>query len=107
MRLKRAPLIAAITLAGLGGIYFGLFSCGGYVWHRQLFFGFLGALTLVALIFPWRRTSPICGRIGVVAAIGLAFFFTEALAAPFYPAPPESWSEFMRLFLYTLERGPC
>jgi hypothetical protein len=89
-------MIAALAFACLGGIYFGLFSCGGYVWHRPLYFGLLAAITLVALVVPSRRTRPILERIGVVAGISVAFFFTEALAAPFYPATPESWSEFMR-----------
>jgi hypothetical protein len=105
--MKRFPLIAALLLAVLGGIYFGLFSCGGYAWHKPAFFAALAAATLTALLVPLQRTRPVANRFGTVVAIGVAFLLTQAIAAPFYPAPPTSWAEFMRIFLHTLEQGPC
>jgi hypothetical protein len=105
--VNRLPLIAALLLAVLGGVYFGLFSCGGYAWHKPAFFVALVATTLAALLVPLQRPRPVASRLGIVVAVGVAFLLTQAIAAPFYPAPPASWGDFMRVFLHTLEQGPC
>lgn len=105
--MKRVSLIAALILAALGGIYFGLFSCGGYAAHRQIVCGLLAVATLIAVILPLQRASPVVSRVGVIAGVAATFIFCEALAAPFYLSQPESLSEFMRVFLSTIGRGPC
>src|SRR5206468_12117791 len=101
------PTLVALLLAILGGVYFSLFSCGGYVWHRHVFFGALGAAVLVAMFIPIFPNKPVLGRLAGALGVSVAFVLSQAIAAPFYPAPPESWSKFISLFLYALERGPC
>ncbi len=36
-KLYKSILVSTIVFAFGGGIYFGLFSCGGYVWHDRVF----------------------------------------------------------------------
>ena len=64
--------IAATVLATMGGVFFGLFSCGGYIWHRQAFFPILGGLLALTCIAPptslrsaTRRATFVIGTIAL------------------------------------------
>jgi hypothetical protein len=105
--VRHLSVALAFLLAGLGGIFFGLFSCGGIGWHRSAFYVILTAATLVAMLQPRQRAWPVLSRIATAVGVVATFQFFQALAAPFYPAPPESWSQFFHIFISTLERGPC
>jgi len=94
-----------IAVATLGGVYFGLFSCGGYVWHWTAFCWLLGISCIFTLAAPSALSWP--KRVGLFAIVIPAFFFTEAVAAPFYPTVPSSFGDFLRLFVLTLKQGPC
>lgn len=97
----------AVLLAIAGGGYFGLFSCGGYIWHKQAFAVVLGLVTLAALMAPTSGSRSLFARAAVLPVVLLNFFVTQAVAASFYPAQPESWSAFFSLFWSALGGGPC
>jgi len=106
-RITKSIFITLLCLAVLGGIYFGLFSCGGYVWHSQVFQAvFLGLLALATLLPPYsmkRIATRVCFAVGIVTV----FAVMEAAAACFYPSAPVSLSEFFGSFLFHLKNGPC
>ena len=97
----------ALLVAILGGIFFGLFSCGGYSWHRTAFYAFLGICTATALCFPASPGRPLMARIGLVLLIFLGYFTSRAVAAAFYPSAPGSWSEFFSRFASSWFYGAC
>lgn len=104
--MTKPTYIAALFLGVIGGVYFGLFSCGGYAWHKQAFLTvFFGALLLGTALPPYSVR-----RIGVrvLAFLGIvtAFAVTEATTACFYPDSPTSWIQFRGEFIYHLENGP-
>ena len=100
--------IASVVFAIFGGVFLGLYSCGGYIWHRQAIATTIVLLSLAALISRfWTRGFAPWRSAWFVALVVGGFFVSEATAAPFYPAPPESLSEFLRSFVRTLEYGPC
>ena len=85
----------SIVLAILGGVFLGLFSCGGYVWQKQAIGAAIVLLTLAALFARFSIRGFTLWRIaGFVALVVVGFFVSEATAAPFYPVPPASLSEF-------------
>ncbi|XHS80456.1 hypothetical protein ACFJGW_10900 [Burkholderiaceae bacterium UC74_6] len=101
--LTATPLFVAL----LGGIYFGLFSCGGYAWHETAFAWTLLAGTVAWLALPRIRQQPMRLRILVVLLLPLAFGTAQAAAAPFYPASPDSLGAFVRSFVRAIQYGPC
>jgi hypothetical protein len=104
--MTKSTYLAALFLGMLGGVYFGLFSCGGYVWHKQAFLTvFFGALLLVTALPPYSAKR-IGARVLVVLGIVTVFAVTEATAACFYPDSPASWTQFRGEFVYHLENGP-
>ena len=105
--MRWLPSICAVFFAIIGGIYFGLFSCGGYAWHQQVFFAALAVCTFVALVVPLSRARPYLTRLGLVIGVGCGFVLSQAVAAPFYPAAPESWSAYFGAFARALVHGPC
>jgi len=91
------PAVAG-TLAVAGGIFLGLFSCGGYVWHQQLFAALFATSLLGSLLLPpdalkrWPRRA-------VVVATLAAFVVIRAVASAFYPGTPRSIGVFVRAVL--------
>jgi hypothetical protein len=98
---------SALLVAVIGGVFFGLSSCGGYAWHKRAFFCALAALTLAALWFPVSVSRPLVARAGLIVVVCLGFFVVEAIAGAFYPGPPNSWSQFWAEFRLNLAHGPC
>jgi hypothetical protein len=98
---------SAFLVAHLGGVFFGLSSCGGHAWHKLAFFYVLAALTFAALLFPASVSRPFLARAGIVAVVCLGFFLVEAVAGAFYPGSPNSWSQFWAGFRVNLAQGPC
>lgn len=99
--------IAALAIASLGGVFFGLASCGGYIWHGQFFFGLLSVLVLIAVLSPSRLLGSWPRRLLFPFLVLTTYVLVEATAAPFYPSAPESASEFVRVFKRTIIDGPC
>lgn len=105
-RLQRISISLALTVAVLGGAFFGLSSCGGYVWHHQLFYAVAAITTLCAVVL-WR---PAAGRAWKVVALVLGLIAihrtVEAAVAPFYlgaATPYEYFCDAVDAF----QNGPC
>lgn len=105
--MRWLPTISAFLLAISGGIYFGLFSCGGHEWHKQVFLAVLAVCTIAALVVPLSRSRPYLARLGLILGVGAGFIVSQSVATPFYPAAPESWPAFFRAFALALQNGPC
>lgn len=97
----------SVVIAIAGGIFFGLFSCGGYVWHKQLF----NSVFTVSLICVFCLMSSLCvplwKRFAVIVILFYLFITIRAVSSTFYPAKPESWSEFFHQFYIGFLYGPC
>jgi hypothetical protein len=105
-RSFKALVGAFYFIACLGGIWFGLFSCGGYAWHKQLMHWSLVVLATIVVAFPpwtwpatWRR---------LLLALGLfvAFYLSRAMTAPFYLGVG-SLQDYVSQVLTAISYGPC
>lgn len=101
-----SPILAG-TLAVAGGVFFGLFSCGGYVWHKQLFRLLIAAALLGALVMPPRALGTRFSRAAFTVAVLATFVLVRAAASAFHLGPPPSWSAFGELFVWGVLYGPC
>ena len=96
-----------ILFALMGGLYFGLFSCGGYIWHRYVFY-LIFSLSLIPIFFV--RLSYLNKAYKKALFIGstmLIFLVVRAAASTFYPAAPNDIYEFLTSFIRGLQYGPC
>jgi uncharacterized membrane protein len=100
--IKIIPYLLAI----ISGIFLGQFSCGGYAWHKQATIVVVALATLLVVLFPMQK-SPISLRLGFIIGAVVVFVLAESSSAAFYPAAPESWSEFLKSFVVNLESGAC
>ena len=105
--MRAMATIAALVLAVAGGIYFGIASCGGYVWHKQAYFAALVVVSLGGLAVPLSQSHRLLSRALLIVGVVVGYFLSQAIAAPFYPSVPESWSMFISAFLRVLVSGPC
>lgn len=106
-RLGNALVIIAIAFACVGGVFFGLFSCGGYLWHGQLYWALAALFIVFALLSAGSLLGTWPRRIAFPFAFALIFIFCQSVAAPFYPTAPSSITEFSHNFLTTLKYGSC
>lgn len=106
-RLGNALVAISIVIACAGGVFFGLFSCGGYLWHAQLYWSLAALFVVLALLSASSllRTWP--RRVAFPFAFAFIFIFCQSVAAPFYPTAPSSITEFSHNFLKTLKYGSC
>ena len=104
------PIIFFILLVLLlvaGATFLGLFSCGGYIWHRQVIYSLIMILVALCMFRPiqvlrgkWQR--------GLIPIASLVLFLSvRASASAFYPAAPESVVSFIQSFWVGLVHGPC
>jgi hypothetical protein len=110
MRMPNSRLIAPSVAAGLalwGGVFFGLFSCGGYLWQQRLFDALFGITALVSLVVPPEQLRPPLRRGAFLAGVTCAFIVTRGVASAFYPAPPSSLGAFGRAVISGIVDGPC
>ena len=107
--LKSSNLLTTLSIltAILGGIFFGLFSCGGYVWHKELFNVVFCVLLITNFIFPPALFKKSFLRFLLIIIIVCLFIFVQAIASAFYPSFPETWAEFFSEFINGLIFGPC
>lgn len=106
MNPRAVPAIALLGGAAMGGVYFGLFSCGGHKWHWHAFLGIVAAvLSAWAVAAPVKKA--IWSRLLPLALAPVAFMLAEAATAPFYPDTPGSLDEYVTQFALTLQHGAC
>jgi hypothetical protein len=97
----------AVATSVIGGVYWGLFSCGAYVWHFRLYIGIAVAFTGLAIFLPSRRGRSLIRAVALPVVVVAGFAISEALVSPFYAGSPDTLSEYGRLVLLTLRTGPC
>lgn len=104
-RMKSVSPAILFGLAAVGGVYFGLFSCGGYTWHWQAFLALAFASAVAVLIGSSRYT--ITWRVAAVPVAVLLFVLVQAASASFHPNAPSSWDDFGVKLIRALEYGSC
>jgi hypothetical protein len=97
----------ALFVAVEGGAFFGQFSCGGYAIVRDVFSLFFLVVSLAASFFGRGFLTSVPRRMGFFFGAQILFVVVQAISSPFYPAPPESLAEYVRLFVSGLTNGPC
>ena len=102
----KALVTSAFLVAALGGIWRGVASCGGYVWHGQAMFAVLAASALSVVLFVPSQRTPFQSRALLTVAVIGTFFVVRALSAPFYPAFP-GFGDYFRQVGMALSAGPC
>jgi hypothetical protein len=77
-------IVSSAYLAAIGsGVFFGLFGCGGYVWHKQLALWALATFAVAILACPPYWTPRFLYRLLLAAMLPLLFYFARVLAATF------------------------
>ncbi len=114
MNKKAIITLIPIFIAMAGVIYFGLFSCGGYVWHKSLYSFALISTIIICSIILWKKADKAKSRGKLIATLTIwiilvwaTYTTCEAAAASFYPDSPTSFSDFWSRFLICLKNGPC
>lgn len=114
MNTKAISIVFPVAVATAGGVYFGLFSCGGYALHKSLYSFVLVLLTIICSIVIWKKSdkSKSTGKAIATLTIWLILVWAtyntcEAAAASFYPDSPKSLSDFWKRFLICFKYGPC
>ena len=102
----KALVTAAILIAVLGGVWRGVASCGGYVWHDQAMLVALAFAALSVALFVPRQGASFLRRVLLAVAVIGTFFAVRALSAPFYPAFP-GFGDYFRQVGMALSAGPC
>ncbi len=102
-----AVVLVCACFVLLGAFYFGIASCGGYVWHKEAFRGVSITLYVAALACPKSLLPSIGRKVAFAIGLPLLFVLVESATAPFYPGPPSSLVEYGAIFLRALEFGPC
>lgn len=107
---SRIPIIFIVLLVLLlvvGATFLGLFSCGGYIWHKQVIYSLIGVLVILCMFKPvqvfrgkWQR--------GLIPITSLVLFLSvRASASTFYPSAPDSIVYFAQSFWVGFIYGPC
>jgi hypothetical protein len=99
--------IGAMVVAIAGGLFIGLASCGGYVWYGQLVFALTAFPAVIAFVLPGKLLSSWARRLAFPMVLLLTFVLVEAMAAPFYPAAPDSVDQFLWGFKRRLLGDSC
>lgn len=100
-------VLFTLLVAILGGVFFGLYSCGGYYWHIQAYWITALLFVIGSIALKNQLLNTLTSKL-LFPIIYLALFLvSQSAAATFYPSTPESFSEFIRNFLITVEYGPC
>jgi hypothetical protein len=104
--LRRILVSVLFSVCLSGGVYLGLYSCGGVMWHRDLIAGAGLVLVVAACVWPADFWRPWRRRLLLPLAMFLVFSVARGAAATFY-APPPTWSQALREFAVNVWVGPC
>jgi len=106
----RLPIIFTVLLALLlvaGAIFLGVFSCGSYIWHRQVIYLLIALFVVLCMLKPPLALQTGYKR-GLIPIFSLVLFLlVRALASAFYPSAPGSIASFLKSFWVGIVYGPC
>lgn len=109
--MRNTVSISAVVLLGLlagaGGVFFGLFYCGGYIWHKQAHMFLMVIVSVLILVVPPKFLGAIWKRISYIAISVILFILVRAASSAFYPVSPGSVGEFLKSFIWGVQYGPC
>ena len=106
-RHLKALIAVFYLVASVGGVWFGLFSCGGYAVHKQLMAWSLVLMAVATIATPPFSRSNLWRRFAFSAGLFAAFYLCRALSAPFYLADFQSFGDYLSQVRVALEFGPC
>lgn len=98
-------LFAMVFIAS-GAVYFGLASCGGYAWEKQLFRFAAPAIAIGAVTVPSNVLRSVGRKVAYLLAVVVGYFVIEAVGSTIYFGGG-NWHEYSRHFVQALEFGPC
>jgi hypothetical protein len=104
--VRRTLFSVLFSVCLFGGVYLGLYSCGGVRWHRDLVVGLSVVLGIGACLWPADFWRPWRRRLLLPPAMFLVFSFAQGAAATFY-APPHTWRQGLHEFAVSAWYGPC
>ena len=98
---------ASLAACVLGGVFLGLFSCGGYAWQRSLVEVMGVVLVFLALFWPVSFLKPWWRRLLYPPAMFLLFRLTQGIASCFYPSLAPTWGGVWHDLIVGIWEGPC
>ena len=107
---NRLPIIllsALILLVVSGAAFLGLFSCGGYVWHRQAIYSVIVGAVVLCTLKPAGLFAGKFRRLLIPVFAAILFVAVRGAASAFYPAYPDSLTSFLKLMWAGIIHGPC
>ena len=105
--LGNALIASCAVLVALGALYFGIASCGGHVWRRQVFGAVALTFFVLALVVPSTWLSSVRSKVSFAVAVPLAYIALESAVSPLYPGPPATIADYLSLLHQALVYGPC
>lgn len=96
----------AIVLIVSGAAYYGVASCGGYAWQKQLFRFAAPVIAISAVTVPSNVLRSVGREISYLLAVLVGYFVIEAVGSTIYFGGG-NWHEHSRHFVQALEFGPC
>ena len=100
-------IFALITILVGSGIFIGLFSCGGYVWHRQAIYVSIAIAVVLCVVKPVPELKGVVGRVTIPIVSIILFVIVSSLASSFYPSSPGSVGDFFQVLWRGIVYGPC
>ncbi len=105
LSISIAALLVVVSIGG--GVFFGLYSCGGYLWHKQLHISIMVMAILFVLFLPPKYLTAIWKRFTFIAMSFVLFLVIRAASSALYPATPQNITEFIDSFIRGVQYGPC
>jgi hypothetical protein len=107
LALRHIFFWASLVACVLGGVFYGLFSCGGYVWHRQFIEQTGITLVFLALFWPPKFLIPWWRRLLYPPTMFLLFRLVQGVVFCFYPSLAPTWREVWQALVFGMWEGPC
>lgn len=104
--IGNALVVFASVLISCCALYFGLFSCGGYVWHKELFRFVIPIIVISAILVPSNLLSSYKRKIAFLLILATGYVILEAAFATIY-FQGGNWREYGHTFITAIEFGPC
>jgi len=100
-------IILLVLLLVAGATFLGIFSCGGFIWHRLLIYSLIVVLVVLCMFNPLQVLRGNLQRILIPVASIVLFLSVRASASAFYPSVPDSIVSFIESFWMAIIHGPC
>ena len=106
-KIGNVAAIACSSVVLLGGLFFGVASCGGEVWHWNAFVVLSGTLYAATTMLPSAWLSSVRSKLLFGIFMLLVFAFARSASSPLYPTVPSSFASYAQAFTKALTAGAC